>query len=188
MTGPRYFHFQDQRHVREFSERDSGRRTAAAWRRFPLCRAAQRSEQKAGRLVDGRARRAAGDAGSMAGHCAAGRGRCAGNCRHLDHGSGCGLDPVPDRRDANVPQFLGPSRTGSRVPHQWRRQQCCFGWWVPGADRAGHIGGRAAAAVQPKARRDLFRFAMRFGFFDFTHVFIPKPVPTFGRHALGREP
>ncbi|CDX54526.1 hypothetical protein MPL3365_20040 [Mesorhizobium plurifarium] len=25
---------------------------------------------------------------------------------------------------------------------------------------------------------------MRFRF-DFTHVYIPKPVPTFGRHALG---
>ncbi|CDX54033.1 hypothetical protein MPL1032_180310 [Mesorhizobium plurifarium] len=25
---------------------------------------------------------------------------------------------------------------------------------------------------------------MRFRFFDFTHVLIPKPVPTFGRHAL----
>ncbi|CDX49620.1 hypothetical protein MPL1032_100137 [Mesorhizobium plurifarium] len=26
--------------------------------------------------------------------------------------------------------------------------------------------------------------SMRFGFFDLAHVFIPKPVPTFGRHAL----
>ncbi|TGQ12060.1 hypothetical protein EN809_025435 [Mesorhizobium sp. M2E.F.Ca.ET.166.01.1.1] len=26
---------------------------------------------------------------------------------------------------------------------------------------------------------------MRFRFFDFTHVFIPKPVLTFERHALG---
>ncbi|CDX23078.1 hypothetical protein MPLA_1220043 [Mesorhizobium sp. ORS 3359] len=25
---------------------------------------------------------------------------------------------------------------------------------------------------------------MRFRFLIFTHVFIPKPVPTFGRHAL----
>jgi hypothetical protein len=27
--------------------------------------------------------------------------------------------------------------------------------------------------------------SMRFRVFYFTHVFIPKPVPTFGRHALG---
>ncbi len=31
----------------------------------------------------------------------------------------------------------------------------------------------------------IFRIrSMRFWVFDFTHVFIPKPVPTFGRHAL----
>ncbi|CDX25563.1 hypothetical protein MPLA_1280044 [Mesorhizobium sp. ORS 3359] len=40
------------------------------------------------------------------------------------------------------------------------------------------------AFTETKARRDLSDSLHALWVFDFTHVFIPKPVPTFGRHAL----
>jgi hypothetical protein len=50
------------------------------------------------------------------------------------------------------------------------------------------VGRRGNPGLRPgltlKARRDLSDSLHALQVFDFTHVFIPKPVPTFGRHAL----
>jgi hypothetical protein len=54
------------------------------------------------------------------------------------------------------------------------------------ARKAWHLNSiRPWRVCAAKARRDLSDSLQALSSFVFAHVFVPKPVPTFGRHALG---